>query len=161
MNRRIVRICVAAGAAALCAGAIAVTTVGASAAGTSLHVVELAKHVTYVPTGQLSGSKAQANRGDYVAFHDPLVKPGRTDRVGHVDGVCWLTAPKAGLFYCSVNFTIAGKGQIAGTGMFDSTGKATTASITGGTGAYRDATGTVVLKALSQTKNDFVFTIDN
>ena len=161
MDRRIVSICAGACAVATAGAALVATSEGAIAAGRTLHVQELAQHVTYVPTGQLTGSKAQANQGDYLAFHDPLVKPGSTKRVGHVEGVCWLTAPKSGLYYCSVNFAIAGQGQIAGTGMFDASGKTTNAAITGGTGAYRSATGTVTLKALSQTKNDFVFAIDN
>lgn len=147
------------GLSAIAAPAVLVTSAAATTSSTTLHVQEIAEHVTYVPTGQLTGSKAQANRGDYLTFHDPLVKPGTTHNVGQVDGVCWLTAPKSGLYYCSVNFSIAGKGQIAGTGMFDSSGKTTTATITGGTGAYRSATGVVALKAISQTKNDFVFTL--
>jgi hypothetical protein len=157
MNRRMVSIGVGAGALALTVGITAVASGGASAAGpTTIHVQELAKHVTYVPVGQLTGSKAQSNRGDYVAFHDPLVKPGTKTTVGRVDGVCWLTAPNTGLFYCTVNFTLRGKGQVAATGMFDSSGETTTtAGITGGTGTYRSATGTVAVKALSQTKNDF------
>lgn len=161
MNIRSVRIAIGAGALGLTAGVAGVMSGGASAAApTSLHVQELAKNVTYVPVGQLTGSSAQSNRGDYVTFTDPLVTPGTTSQVGRVDGNCWLTAPNRGLFYCSVNFTIFGHGQIAGTGLFDSSGKATTAEITGGTGGYRSARGVVVLKALSQTKNDFRFTFD-
>jgi hypothetical protein len=149
------------GALALTAGIIVSMSGGASASGpATIHVQELAKNVTYVPVGQLTGSKAQSNQGDYVVFHDPLVKPGTTTTVGHVDGACWLTAPKTGLFYCSVNFSLSGKGQVASTGKFDSSGQmTTTASITGGTGSYASATGTVAVKALSQTKNDFTIDI--
>lgn len=157
MNRHTVSVGIGAGAVALAAGVTAMSSGGAiAAAPTTIHVQELAKNVTYVPVGQLTGSKAQSNQGDYVAFHDPLVKPGTTTKVGRVDGVCWLTAPKTGLFSCSVNFTLSGKGQIAATGMFDSSGQSTTtASITGGTANYSSAKGTVAVKALSQTKNDF------
>ena len=161
MNRRIVIISVCATTMAVAVGGLAVLSDVAGAAGpATVHVQELAKHVTYVPVGTLTGSKAQSSQGDYVVFHDPLVKPGTTSSVGRVDGVCWLTAPNSGLFYCTVNFALNGKGQIAATGPFDSTGKTTTtASITGGTGTYSSAKGTVAVKALSQTKNDFVINV--
>lgn len=161
MNKRTVSVGVGAGALALAAGMTAMSSGGATAATpTTVHVQELAKNVTYVPVGQLTGSKAQSSQGDYVVFHDPLVKPGTSTKVGHVDGACWMTDSTTGLFYCSVNFTLSGKGQVASTGTFDSTGKnVTTASITGGTGAYQSATGTVAVKALSQTKNDFKISI--
>lgn len=159
MKRRIVIISVGATTLALAVSALAALTASATGPAT-VHVQELAKHVTYVPVGTLTGSKAQSSQGDYVVFHDPLVKPGTTTSIGHVDGACWLTAPSSGLFYCAVNFALSGKGQIAATGLFDSSGKTTTtASVTGGFGAYSSATGTVAVKALSQTKNDFVINL--
>jgi hypothetical protein len=149
------------GAIALASAGLITSSEWAAAAGpTTLHVQELARHVTYVPVGQLTGSKKQSNQGDYIVFHDPLVTPGTAKRVGWVNGLCLLAAPKDGRFFCSVNFAITGKGQIAATGMFDSSGSTTTASVTGGVGAYRSATGTVTLKPLSQTKNDFVIHLD-
>src|SRR4051812_18804899 len=102
---RMTRLMAAAGAVSVAAGAWAAASRGASAAtSTTLHVQEIANNITYVPVGSLTGSTAQSGQGDYVAFNDPLVKPRTTTRVGHVEGVCWLTRPKAGVFYCSVEF---------------------------------------------------------
>lgn len=147
--------------AGTCAGVTLTLAGGAAAASTTtLHVQELATYDTYVPVQPLIGSKSQSNRGDMLAFNDKMVKPGGTTSIGNVRGTCTQVAPTASLFYCTVAFTVSGKGQIFGTGLFDATGKHTTVGeVTGGTGSYDLVRGTVKVKALSQSKNDFVFTL--
>jgi len=142
-------------------GAVVVTTSGASAAAsTTVHVQEVATNATYVPVQQLLASKSQTNRGDYIAFNDRLYFPSTGTRAGTVEGDCVLTAPTASLFYCTVDFILSGKGRITAVGLFDATGKTTTTgAVTGGTGNYALARGTVRVRAISQTKNDFVFKI--
>lgn len=161
MKARFWTIAVASAAVAAAAAAVAASG-GAVAAPPAqpIHVVELDTHDTYVPVGHLTGSKAKSTQGDYITFDDPLVNPGTTTHVGRVRGTCWLTTPKTGLFWCSVEFTLNGKGEIDSTGLYDSSGKTTTtASISGGSDTYKDASGTIAVKALSQTKNDFVITL--
>lgn len=158
------RIWFVAGASAVVASSgVVVAAMGGAAAAPpqqTIHVVELDTHDTYVPVGRLTGSKAQSTQGDFITFDDPLVNPGSTTHIGRIRGTCWLTTPKTGLFFCSVESTFNGKGEIEFTGLYDSTGKTSTiTSVTGGTGAYQNATGTAKVKALSQTKNDFVITL--
>lgn len=161
MNVKRIAGCTAIGLAGAGTGAIVTLAGGAAAASTTtLHVVEKAVNDTYVPVQPLIGSKSQSNRGDMLAFNDPLYFASTGKQAGAVQGTCVQVAPTTGYFYCNATFIIYGKGQITGVGQFDSSGKHTTTGvITGGTGVYNLARGTVKLKALSSTKDDFVFTI--
>jgi hypothetical protein len=140
--------------------AFALTSSGAATSETvTVHVQAIGGLATYVPVQQLVGSKSQTNQGDYLTFNEPVVKPGTRTTVGHVLGICYLTAPRAGLFYCTANWLLHGHGQVAGQGMYDATGRTTTTDVvTGGTGEYVSAHGTFRTHAINANRTDFVFT---
>jgi hypothetical protein len=126
---------------------------------TTLHVQELSKRSTYVPIGSLVGASGQsAHQGDYIAVHDPLVKPGTKTTVGSISVSCVLTQKRAQIFYCSADYFIAGKGHVMVDALYNAKGKTTHGAIVGGTGAYEHASGTVQVKVLNQNRNDFVLT---
>jgi hypothetical protein len=140
--------------------AFALTSSGAAPTTTvTVHVQAFGGSSTYVPVQQLVGSKSQTNQGDYLTFNEALVKPGTKTAVGYVRGVCYLTAPRAGIFYCTATFGLHGHGQLIGEGNYDGTGRTTTtAVVTGGTGEYESAHGVVRIRALTPQRSDFVFT---
>jgi allene oxide cyclase len=143
-------------AAALAAGAIAAGASSAQskrahATGTVVHVIEHAITDTEIPTG---GGKDV--KGNVLTFNNPVFNTANTKQVGHDEGFCVRVAPKQGIWECLWTTFIKG-GQITVQGPFYDT-KNSTLSITGGTGAYRNARGQMRLKSLDGGKKyDFVF----
>ena len=165
MNRKFRLFAIPAAAAVAAATATGVLTTASSASTaasgtTTIHVRELNQHVTYVPIGQLTGSKAQQNQGDYLAFDDPLVNPTNyKHKWGNIEGTCTLVYVSSQNYYCSVNF-IFPHGTLSADGTALGTGKVTVVPINGGTGAYQGAHGTARVQ-LGNTTNDFVLTFTN
>jgi len=126
------------------------------AAGRTIHVLEQATNLTYVPVQSLLGSTSATNAGDYIAFDDPLVDPATTARVGHVSGQCTLVDVKAGVFTCFVNVFLTGRGEIASQGGYNATGTTGPAPISAGTDQFLGAVGTITIKVLSATSNDWL-----
>jgi dirigent-like protein len=149
--------CIAlAAAAALTVGAILATTSSArpsraQTTAATVHVVEHAITDTEIPTG---GGKDV--KGNILTFNNPVFDAADKKQVGHDEGFCTRIAPKQGIWECLWTTFLAG-GQITVQGPFYDT-RNSVLSITGGTGAYRDNRGEMVLKSRNGGKEyDFIF----
>ncbi|MEA2198506.1 MAG: hypothetical protein QOJ25_2557 [Solirubrobacteraceae bacterium] len=146
----------AAATAALTAGAIAAATssahpIRARAAAATVHVIEHAITDTEIPTG---GGKDV--KGNILTFNNPVFNVANTKQVGHDEGFCTRLAPKQGIWECLWTTFLEG-GQITVQGPFYDT-RNSVLSITGGTGAYRNSRGQMLLKSRNGGKEyDFIF----
>ncbi len=144
-------------------GAIAAGTVlvGTSAAksdhppaqvtGTVVHVIEHAITDTEVPTG---GGKDV--KGNILVFNNPVYNEADTAQVGHDEGFCNRIQPDQKIWECLWTTFLAG-GQITVQGPYYDN-RNSVLSITGGTGAYRNARGQMVLNARNGgSEYDFIF----
>lgn len=152
--RRMPRVALAITAAAALA-AFGTTGTGvartARAAGTTVHVIEHAITDTEIPTG---GGKDV--KGNILTFNNPIFNAANSKQVGHDEGFCTRLAPKQGIYECLWTTFLAG-GQITVQGPFYDT-RNSVLSITGGTGAYRNARGQMKLVSRNGGKAyDFVF----
>jgi allene oxide cyclase len=94
--------------------------------------------------------------GDPLTFTNPVFNPANTTQVGHDEGFCMRLDVSTGTWECLWT-TFLPHGQITVQGPYYDT-KNSVLSITGGTGAYRDARGQMGLKALDGGKEyDFIF----
>lgn len=117
--------------------------------GLTIHVVEHADTDALV-----DNPPAKDSIGDTLAFGNDIYDATDTTKVGTDAGSCVRTVP--GVSYeCAWTTTLA-NGQITVEGLFLDAGDSTLA-ITGGTGAYRDAGGTMDLHARNATEFDFTF----
>jgi allene oxide cyclase len=117
--------------------------------GKTIRVVERATTDTSVDLGA-SGDSI----GDLLAFGNELFDRGNQIKVGTDQGSCVRTVPGQA-YECTWTNSLA-KGQITVQGPFlDS--RDSVLAITGGTGAYRRARGTMDLHARSATEFDFTF----
>jgi allene oxide cyclase len=117
--------------------------------GKTIRVVERATTDTSVDLGA-SGDSI----GDLLAFGNELFDRGNQIKVGTDQGSCVRTVPGQA-YECTWTNSLA-KGQITVQGPFLDSGDSVLA-ITGGTGAYRRARGTMDLHARSATEFDFTF----
>jgi allene oxide cyclase len=123
----------------------------AHASSTTITVVEHANTDTEIPTG---GGKDV--KGNILTFVNPIFNAADTKQVGHDEGFCTRLDPKKGVWECLWTTFLKG-GQITVQGPFYDT-KNSTLSITGGTGAYKNARGQMKLKSLDGGKKyDFIF----
>lgn len=117
--------------------------------GTTIRVVERAATDTSVDLGATGDSV-----GDVIAFGNELFDHRNRRKVGTDQGYCVRTV--VGRSYeCTWTNRLA-KGQITVQGPFLDSGDSVLA-ITGGTGAYRNARGTMALHARSATTYRFTF----
>jgi hypothetical protein len=138
--------------------------VGAGTVGahdrTTIHVIEDSINVSYVPVGALESptcSNPAGCQGDYVVWDDPLYDATTHAQVGMIRGECYVIDTAGVLLHCpGVTLSLTGRGDIMDTGLFDVTGKTEIGAITGGTGRFSGATGTVAGRAIDATHNDFV-----
>jgi allene oxide cyclase len=145
-----------AAAAALTIGAILATASSAepSRAHTTqatVHVVEHAITDTEIPSG---GGKDV--KGNILTFNNPVFDAADKKQVGHDEGFCTRLAPAQGIWECLWT-TFLARGQITVQGPFYDT-RNSVLSITGGTGAYRNMRGEMVLRSRNGGKEyDFIF----
>ena len=123
--------------------------------GLTIHVVEHATSDTIVdnaPTGD--------SVGDTLGFGDTIYDASNTTIVGSDGGQCVRTVP--GVSWECMWTTSLENGQITVEGPFLDAGDSTLA-ITGGTGAFRNASGTLDLHARDAqgTAYDFTFHLDS
>ena len=123
----------------------------AHAGSTTVHVVEHAITDDEIPTG---GGKDV--KGNILTFVNPVFDATDQKRVGHDEGFCTRLDVKQGIWECLWTTFLTG-GQITVQGPFYDTHNSVL-SITGGTGAYRNARGEMVLKSRNGGKEyDFIF----
>jgi allene oxide cyclase len=149
--------CVAlAAAATLTIGGILATASSAAPSrahttGSTVHVVEHAITDTEIPTG---GGKDV--KGNILTFNNPVFDAADKKQVGHDEGFCTRIAPAQGIWECLWT-TFLARGQITVQGPFYDT-RNSVLSITGGTGAYRNMRGEMVLRSRNGGKEyDFIF----
>jgi allene oxide cyclase len=121
------------------------------AAAATVHVIEHAITDTEIPTG---GGKDV--KGNVLTFNNPVYNAADTKAVGHDEGFCTRIAPKQGIWECLWTTFLRG-GQITVQGPFYDTHNSVL-SITGGTGAYRNQRGQMLLRSRNGGKEyDFSF----
>ena len=145
---------IALAAATAATSAVAAAPAYARQARTATSTVTVVEHAitdTEIPTG---GGKDV--KGNILTFVNPVFNAADTNKVGHDEGFCTRLDPKQGIWECLWTTFLKG-GQITVQGPFYDT-KNSTLSITGGTGAYRNARGQMKLKSLNGGKKyDFTF----
>jgi allene oxide cyclase len=143
-------------AAALTAAAIVAATTSAKparahTAGTTVHVIEHALTDKEIATG---GGKDV--KGNILTFNNPVYNTANKTKVGHDEGFCTRIQPKQHIWECLWTTFLAG-GQITVQGPYYDTHNSVL-SITGGTGAYKNARGEMPLLARDGGQEyDFIF----
>jgi hypothetical protein len=95
--------------------------------------------------------------GDLLTFANPVYNAGDTAQVGRDQGDCIRIDPEGGKWECRW-ITYVGGGALTVEGPFYDT-KDSTMAITGGTGEFNNARGSMDLHALSPTEYRFTFWI--
>jgi allene oxide cyclase len=123
-------------------------------AKTTVHVIEHAKTDTLIDTD----ANGKDSTGDLLTFHNKVFDQTDTDRVGRDMGDCIRIDVHRGTWECRWTTFLDG-GQITVEGPFSDT-KNTVLSITGGTGDYANAQGSMELNSLKGgTEFDFIFNL--
>jgi hypothetical protein len=142
----------AAAAAAVLVFAVVNATAGSSDSrdGGSIHVIE---HAT---TDAVTNGTADDSAGNVLTFANEVFNSKNAKKVGTDQGYC--VRIEVGKSWECVWTTFLPEGQITVEGPFLDTGNSTLA-VTGGTGAYRNARGSMELKFRNPagTEFDFVF----
>jgi hypothetical protein len=121
---------------------------------------------TYSQTEQLDLGTTGLSLGDQFVYSETLTRGGQ--EIGDSGGVCTVThvTPPGDIFknHCIATLSLQ-HGQITGQGLVEAGGpNATdpfTVAITGGTGAYRGASGEVIIRYVSETRNIFELHLDS
>jgi Allene oxide cyclase len=153
MRRTLVLMVLAAVAAsALTAGATAIGFgSGGLAQPTTIHVIEHPVTDQVIDIGAPGDSP-----GDQLPFANPVFNASNSSRVGSDQGNCVRASASQGRWECMWT-TFLSRGQITVEGPFRDAFPTTALAVTGGTGAYRNARGVMVLHARADGNFDFVF----
>jgi allene oxide cyclase len=116
---------------------------------TRLHVIEHGQSDHYTDLGK-SGDSA----GDLLTFHNPIYNATNSKRIGHDQGECIRISPRHGSWECRWMTFVPG-GSITVEGPFYDR-RSSTLAITGGTGDYSNARGSMGLKGRNGGY-DFIF----
>jgi allene oxide cyclase len=134
-------IAVTAIAAAFLVGLVAIAIANQAQVSTpmTIHVVERATTDKVVDVGRAGDST-----GDLLTFHNELYDATNSKKVGNDQGECVRISPVHGTWECRWIAWLDGKGAITVEGSF-SDHHGTTLAITGGTGIFANARGTMRL----------------
>jgi hypothetical protein len=123
----------------------------AHSAAATVHVIEHA-----ITDFEAPGAGGKDVKGNILTFNNPVFNTADKRQVGHDEGFCVRLAPKPGIWECLWTTFLKG-GQITVQGPYYDT-RNSVLSITGGTGAYRNARGQMQLKSRDGGKKyDFIF----
>jgi allene oxide cyclase len=131
---------------------VAVGRGAADATPPAIHVVEHASSDQITTDADPAGDSV----GDILTFANDVFDAADAHKIGTDQGFCIRTV--AGVAFECWWTTFLPSGQLTVEGPFYDAGPSTLA-ITGGTGAYRDARGTMTLSAHGTTGFDFVFAV--
>ena len=135
--------------AAACAVAVLALAGCGGGGGSTITVIEHATTDVTTDTGDTGDSS-----GDVLTFANDVYNADNTEKVGTDQGYCIRTV--AGKSYECNWTTILEDGQITVEGTFYDT-ESSTLAITGGTGSYDDAEGTMDLSANNDKATEFKF----
>jgi allene oxide cyclase len=139
-------------ASALTAGAIAIGSgSGGIVSPTRIHVVERPVTDRVIDIGATGDSP-----GDQLPFANPIYDARNMHRVGSDQGNCIRASATQGRWECTWT-TFLHRGQITVEGPFRDAFPTTVLAVTGGTGAYRNVRGQMVLHTRRDGNFDFVF----
>lgn len=140
-------------------GAITVANTLAIVVAASGHSAAAPASTTPTVTARATSfNTAGSGLGAVTTFTDNLYIHGK--KVGRDQVVCIATGP--GSFLECTGTDLLPKGQVESVGAFDPAHQThLTVGITGGTGAYRDARGTIDIRLLSQTKSVYTYHFDH
>jgi hypothetical protein len=139
----------AVGLSVLAAGAIAIASGPRVSEPTRIHMIEVPATDVVIDTGAEGDTS-----GDLLTFHNVL-KDTKRKVAGKDQGQCVRIDPSAGTWECEWTNWLK-DGQISVSGPFNDN-HGTVLTITGGTGVYRNARGTMELKFRDNGNFDFVF----
>jgi len=145
--------------AVLAVGApLAVWVSGAGAHGSAAHAVRTVHVVEHAVTDSVSKSTQADTPGNVLTFTNPVYDAADKKKVGSDSGFCVRTAKE--VWWECLWTTVLRAGQLTVEGLFSDTGN-TVLAITGGTGAYSNARGSMNLNYHNKkgTKFDFIFHI--
>lgn len=101
--------------------------------------------------------------GDVLGFHNPVFNAANTHQVGVDNGQCTRTVATGKTEWECFWTTLLAHGQITVEGPFYDDGTDTTLTITGGTGSYQGASGSMLLHlrnpGAAVSQYDFIFTL--
>ena len=121
-----------------------------------VHVIEHATSDTEIDTDGSGGTSD--SEGDLLTFHNKVYDATNTNVVGRDLGECILVVP--GSAYDCIWTTFLPGGQIRVAGLFSFT-RDSTLAITGGTGRFANARGSMDLKSRAGgTEFDFIFNVE-
>ena len=118
---------------------------------TTIHVVEHSLTDVVTDTGKPGDST-----GDLYSWYNPVFDATDKTKIGHDQGDCVRVSVKAGSWECRWLTYIAGRGAIMVEGAFFDARNSTLA-ITGGTGEFRNARGSMKLMARKSGNYDFIY----
>ena len=104
----------------------------------------------------------KASRGDVLGFHNPVFNASNTRQVGSDNGYCIRTVPTGMTEWECTWTTLLRGGHLTVEGPFFDNGTNTTLAITGGTGKFVGAEGSMLLHATGHpvgSEFDFIFTL--
>ena len=161
MTRNKKLITAAAAAAALVLAPVAALASTGSPAGsqgpTVIHVVEHA----ITDTVQMFHPPKES-LGDVLGFHNPVYNASNTKKVGMDNGFCIRTVATGKTEWECAWTTLLPGGDLVVQGPYYDDGTNTTLAITGGTGKYTGAQGSMLLHATGNpvgSEYDFIFTL--
>ena len=131
---------------------VSIATTSKVTSPVTINVVEHADTDAVTDTGG-SGDTA----GDLLTFANPVYNASDTNQIGRDQGDCIRIDPEEGKWECRW-ITYVGGGALTVEGPFFDT-KDSVMAITGGTGRYANARGTMSLHALSPTSFRFTFQV--
>jgi allene oxide cyclase len=123
----------------------------AASAATTLTVVEHAVTDTVIDVG-----KAGDSTGDLLTFHNKIYDEADAAIVGSDQGSCIRISPKKGSWECLYTTFLEGGSITVETPFYDA--KASVGAVTGGTGTYSGASGTIDLSCTG-AECTFVFNL--
>ena len=104
----------------------------------------------------------KSSRGDVLGWHNPVYNAANTQQVASDNGYCVRTAATGKTEWECAWTTLLPGGQITVEGPYYDDGTDTTLAITGGTGRYAGAEGSMLLHATGNpvgSEYDFIFTL--
>jgi allene oxide cyclase len=102
--------------------------------------------------------------GDVLGFHNPVYDASNTRRIGTDNGYCIRTVATGKTEWECTWITLLPGGNLTVEGPFYDDGTNTTLTITGGTGSYTGAEGSMLLHATGNpvgSEYDFIFTLNH